>query len=96
MSKENSMFYEKPESKKIAKKVSIKSPKAFKESVEKLGKDGFTTHEKRALILAQNRSKAQLKRENLSDKEKKQFKEIASFDLDKMMKKEKNEWGGWC
>lgn len=85
--KTNSLFYEKPASKKIAKKVSIESPTAFKRSIRKLKRKGLTTHEKRALVLARNRAGAMLKRKNLSTKEKIQMRKIKNTRLPDLKKK---------
>ncbi len=71
------LFDTKVKSKKIASEISITSPAAFRESIKKLEKNGLTTHEERALILAQNRAKAQLHRKDLSPKERSQFKKIS-------------------
>jgi hypothetical protein len=75
-----------PKNKRIAKIINITSPTSFKESIRKLKKGGITTEEKRALVLAKNRSSAQLKRKNLSSKERKQFKAITKINLPKITK----------
>lgn len=84
--KKKTLFKEPPRSKRIAAAVKISSPREFRESIQKLGKQGFTLHERRALILAQNRARAQLKRKNLSEKERLEFAEISGVDLNEMFK----------
>jgi len=70
--------------KKLARKISITSPKAFKASIKKVSKGGVTLEEKRALTLARTRAKVQLRRPNLSFKERKQFFMIANMKLPKV------------
>lgn len=70
-----------PRNPRIARVISITSPSAFRESIQTLKKDGITTREKSGLVLAQNRARAQLGRANLSSKERRQFREIASMIL---------------
>lgn len=72
-----------PKNKALAKKISITSPADFWESIEKLKQGGLTLQESRALILAQNRAKVQLKRKNLSMEERQEFREIAEVKLPK-------------
>lgn len=72
--------------KRIANAINIKSPTAFKESITKLRKGGVTGKEKKALVLAQNRAKAQLKRKHLSSNERKQFRQIVKIKLPKVSK----------
>jgi len=81
-------LFAKAENKKLAKKISIKSPKEFKQSIKKVKKDGITTEEKRALTLARTRAQVQLKRKNLSLKERRQMREIANTKLPKITRKE--------
>ena len=50
---------------------------------------GITLKEKRALSLAKTRAKLQLRRKNLSTKERKQFKMIAKMRLPKVSRKVK-------
>ncbi len=76
-----------PKSKRIAQIINITSPTSFRKSIRRLKKGGITTKEKRALVLAKNRSSAQLKRKNLSLKERKQFKAITKINLPKITKK---------
>ena len=80
-------LFEKPKDPKLAKAISIKSPKDFKQSIKKLSKDGITTKEFRALNLAKTRAKLQLRRKNLSSKERKEFKEIGKIKLPKISKR---------
>ena len=67
-----------PKNKKLAGVISIKNPTRFKKSITTLKKNGLTVKEKRALVLARNRAGAQLKRKNLSMKERKQFTKIVN------------------
>lgn len=78
----NTLFF-KPKHPSIAKKISIESPTAFKQSIKELKKNGLTKLERKCLILAQNRAKVQLHRKNLSSKERKQFKTIAKTKIPK-------------
>jgi len=70
-----------PKHPRLARAISITSPSAFRKSIKTLKKGGITTREKRALVLAQNRARVQLKRKNLSRKERKQFGEISKMIL---------------
>ena len=79
----NTLFF-KPKYPSIARKISITSPFTFKESIKSLTKGGLNLKEKRALVLAQNRARAQLKRKNLSSKERKQFKAISKINIPKV------------
>jgi len=76
-----------PKDKALAKKISIKSPSAFRESIKKVARGGITLKEFRALNLAKTRAKVQLKRKNLSAKERKQFGMIAKTKIPKVTKK---------
>lgn len=78
-----SIFF-KPKDKLLARKISITSPTSFRESIRKLKQGGLNTKEKRALVLAQNRARAQLKRKHLSMKERKQFRQISNIKLPKI------------
>ncbi len=80
-----SLFFE-PKSKKLARQISITSPAAFQRSIGIIKKDGVTLNESRALILAQNRAKAQLQRKNLSLRERIEFNTIANIKLPKVTK----------
>lgn len=75
-----SIFF-KPRDKSLASKISITSPKAFRHSIKELKKNGLTSHEKKSLILARTRAKLQLRRHNLSRKERKQFNKISKMDI---------------
>lgn len=83
----NAGLFGPPKSKRIAKIISIRSPTAFKESIKKLRKGGLTTTEKKALVLARTRASLQLKRKNLSSKERVQFKKISQIKLPMITKK---------
>ena len=75
-----------PKSKRIAKIIDITNPTAFKRSIVKLKKGGLSGSEKKGLVLAKNRASAQLKRKNLSIKERKQFRAITKINLPKVDK----------
>jgi len=85
----NGTLFFKPKSKRLARIITIKSPTAFRESIRVLKKGGLTTKEKRALVLAQNRARAQLKRKTLSPKEIRQFRAIAKVRLPAITKRMK-------
>lgn len=74
-------LFSKPKSKRLARIIDITSPTAFKRSIRILKKGGLTLREKRALVLARNRAGAQLKRKNLSMKERVQFGRISKMRL---------------
>ncbi len=75
-----------PKDKTLAKKISIKTPEQFKKSIDKLRKNGITLKENRALILARTRAKVQLKRKNLSTRERNQMKAIANTVIPRVNK----------
>ncbi len=81
-----SLFFP-PKNKRLARAITIKSPAAFRKSIKKLKKGGITTTEKRALVLARTRAKIQLKRKNLSAKEKRQMREISRITLPKISRR---------
>jgi hypothetical protein len=70
-----------PKNAKLAEIISIESPEAFRRSIRTLKKMGIGAREKRALVLAQNRARAMLKKRNLSEKERKELQEIARMPL---------------
>lgn len=70
-------LFSKPKNKRLANAISIQSPTKFRHSIQNLKKNGLTTQEKKALVLARTRASLQLRRDNLSMKERKQFKMIA-------------------
>jgi hypothetical protein len=72
-----------PKSKALAKKVSIESPSRFKQSIRTLKQGGLSLRERRALILAQNRARAMLKRRDLSAKERIQMRRISKIRIPK-------------
>jgi hypothetical protein len=76
-----------PKHKKLAEIISIESPAAFRESIRKLQKMGIGAREKRALVLAQNRAKAMLKKKSLSPKEQRELEAIARMPLPAVTKK---------
>jgi len=66
---------------RLARVISIKDPAAFRKSVRVLKRGGLSTSEKRALVLARNRAGAQLKRKNLSPKERREFTAITKVRI---------------
>ena len=86
MVKKKSLFF-KSKDKRISQIINITSPTAFKKSIKVLKKGGITLKEKRSLVLAKNRASAQLKRKNLSTKERKQMRSIKNIILPQITKK---------
>ncbi len=86
MTQRQSLFFA-ATNKKLASQISIKSPQAFRKSINTVKKGGVTLEEKRALVLAQNRAGAQLKRSSLSMKERLEFTLIRGMKLPKITKK---------
>jgi len=78
-----------PKDKALARKISIRSPREFRNSIRKLRVGGITLKERRALILARTRAKVQLKRNNLSAKEKRQFRSISQINIPRVTKPKK-------
>lgn len=72
---------------RLARIISIRSPTAFRESIREVKRGGVTTEEFRALVLAQNRARAQLGRENLSPMERRQFSEISRIRLPRITRR---------
>ncbi len=66
-----------PKDKKLAAMISIRTPGQFNKSIEKLKKRGITVRENKALNKAKSRAKVQLKRKNLSIRERNQMRAIA-------------------
>lgn len=83
----NQSLFFKPRDPRLAKIISTKSPEAFRRSIRILMRGGLTTKEKRGLILAQNRSRAQLKRKNLSPKERREFTQIVQTKIPNISKR---------
>ncbi len=75
-----SLFFA-PTDPRLARDISIRSPREFRRSIRILSKGGLTLKERRGLILAQNRAKAQLNRKNLSAPERREFKEISRIKI---------------
>ena len=88
MGKMTSIF-SKPKNKRLARDISIRSPTAFRESIRKLERGGLSREEERALVLARTRAAMQLRRDDLSRKERRQFEEINSIKIPKMTIKSK-------
>lgn len=82
----NQSIFFKPKNRRLAEKISITSPTAFRKSIRELAKNGLTLKEKKALVVARTRSKLQLKRKDLSPKERKQFKTISKMNIPKVTK----------
>lgn len=70
-----------PKSKRLARIVSISSPSAYNESVNILRRGGLTHNERQALLFARTRAMLQLRRKNLSSRERLQFKKIVRTKL---------------
>ena len=79
----NSLF-EKAKSKRLASLVDLTSPEAFKRGIEKAKTNGFSLAESRAFNLGQTRAKLQLRRTNLSTKERIEFQKISKIKLPKV------------
>ena len=76
-----------PRHKTLADIISIESPAAFRQSIRRLKQLGIGPREKRALVLAQNRAKAMLKKRTLSAKERRELQSIARMPLPPVTKK---------
>ena len=76
-----------PKHQKLSAIISIESPAAFRESIRTLRRMGTGLREKRALVLAQNRAKAMLKKQGLSRKERKELQAIAEMRLPPVTRK---------
>ncbi len=77
---DKSIFFE-AKSKRLAGLVDITSPSAFRKGLQKAKQDGFSLSEFRAFDIGQKRADAQLKRKNLSTKERLQFTAISKIRL---------------
>jgi len=75
-----------PKDKALAKKISIRTPGQFRKSINKLRKNGITLKENRALVLARTRAKVQLKRKNLSVRERNQMEAIVNTVIPRVSK----------
>lgn len=75
--------FEPAHNKLLANEISIKSPNDFRKSIHNLKSNGLTLHEKKALVLARTRAKLQLRRHNLSIKERKQMYQISKIRIPK-------------
>ncbi len=76
-----SLFGKKLKDKRLAEIISIESPEAFKNSIKQLGADGLSERERNALVFSQNRAGAQLRRKNLSPKERVEFEQIVNIAI---------------
>ena len=81
-----SLFFS-PRDKTLARKISIRTPTEFKKSIRAVSVGGVSIKEKRALRLAKVRARVQLRRKNLSIKERKQFSTISKMKLPKVSRK---------
>lgn len=81
MTKRKKTIFFPPKHKRLAKKIRIDTPANFRKSISDLKKDGLTTTEKRALVLARNRAKAQLNRKDLSREERKEMRIISKMPI---------------
>jgi len=71
----------KPKNKRLARIIRIDSPSQFRNSIRILKQGGLTNAERQALILAKQRAFNQLEREDLSRKERIQFKTIKNTEI---------------
>ena len=83
-----SIFRTPIKSKARAKIISIQSPAKFRESIRTLKKGNYTLADERALILAQNRARVELyfRKIFLSDKERKEMREISKIRIPRSKK----------
>lgn len=86
MARKNTLFSP-AKDKRLAAIIDITSPTAFRRSIRIIKIGGVSLKENRALVLAQKRSKAQLKRKNLSPKERKQFSQIIKIRIPPITKR---------
>ena len=87
MVKINKSIFFPPKNRRLARIISIKTPGQFRKSIAELKKRGLTLKEKRGLVLAQNRARVQLKRRNLSKRERNQMREIANTKIPNVSRK---------
>lgn len=80
MERRQTLFF-RPKHPQLAQKIKISSPIEFRRSIQRVMADGYSVRDQRALVLAQNRAKAQLKRRNLSLMKRRQFTEIARIQI---------------
>jgi len=85
MRRKRTLFFP-AKSKRLAEAISITSPTAFRLSIRRVKRmRGISPGTKvKALVLAQNRAKAMLKRKRLSARERKQLREIAKIKIPKI------------
>ena len=76
----NSIFFP-AKNKRLADVITIQSPRAFRESIKTLMKGGLQPKERKALVLARSRAKAQLSRKNLSVGERREFSMISRINI---------------
>lgn len=68
----------KPVDKSISRKISIVTPGKFDKSIKALMRRGLTVKENKALVSARNIAAVQLKRKDLSKRERNQFRAIST------------------
>jgi len=71
--------------------ISITSPSAFKQSMLILSKGGLSNKEKKDIVLAKERAKTQLRRKNLTQKERYDFNDMILMNLGEMGTGDLNE-----
>lgn len=80
MSREQTLFFE-PMHPSLARKISITSPAEFMRSIDRVMADGYSIRDRRALVLAQNRVRAQLNRKNLKPETRMKFMAISRIEI---------------
>ena len=79
-----------PKHGKLADRITIESPEAFRASIRTLQRMGIGAREKRGLVLAQNRAKAMLKKRTLSPKERQELAAIVRIPLPPVTKRKES------
>ena len=80
MPRKQTLFF-RPKYPQLAQKIRISSPLEFRRSIARVMADGYSARDQKALVLAQNRAKAQLNRRDLSPQKRMQFMEIARIQV---------------
>lgn len=80
-------LFQPAKNKRLAKIISIETPAKFRTSIKKLMEGGLTSTERKALILARTRAMLQLRRKNLSPKERREFTMISKMNIPKASSK---------
>lgn len=76
-------LFEPAKNPRLARIISTETPAKFRKSILTLSKGGLSLQEFRALTLAKTRAKLQLRRPNLSAKERREFRMIANTKIPK-------------